>query len=270
VVQRHQIETPPGELDELEKVVQRLSDDEMTEATTRVNAAVAGAASVKKTRNPILHNTGKALTKGNVTRSVHNIDDPTKKAWVSGQSKTVNLGGKWVLGHPINEIQGALAHEVAHVLAGPGLDEYQDEFNAYWAEVMSAAAAKPGVAPATARLRTSTEMQQKVPVIQGFLVKYGWWSTASAAKKQKWAAISAPAGFNTSNSWKQKQLLELMSASSPAPQVVALVKRMNKIDRVEARSAQRPDSSLYLAWTNYSAPDKAAIWRALGGTGAAP
>lgn len=203
-------------------------------------------------------------------RSVNNTDDPAKKAWAAGQSKTVNLGGKWVLGHASNEIQGALAHEVGHVLAGPGLDEYQDEFNAYWAEVMSAAAARPGAPGASARLRTSAEVQAKVPVIRGLLVQYGWWSTASVDKQREWAAISAPAGYNTSNSWKQKELLDLMSAPAPVAKVKALVKTMNKIDRAEARNAQRPDGSFYLAWANYSAPNKTTIWKALGGSGAPP
>lgn len=62
-MQRHQIDTPPEELERLETVVQRLTDDEMTEATTRVDASVAAAASVKKTRNPILHNTGRPSPK---------------------------------------------------------------------------------------------------------------------------------------------------------------------------------------------------------------
>lgn len=264
VVQRHEIETPPGELENLDAVVQRLTTMEMDQAEAKVDAAVTAATGISKSRNPILYNTGKAITKGGVATSVFNTNDATWKAQVAGGSKTIRLGGTWVLQKPPNEIQGALAHEVAHILRGPGLDEYQDEFNAYWAEIMAGA---PG---ARTRLRTSAEMNAKLTTIQGLLMKYGWWGTASAAKKQVWGAIAAPTGFNLSNSWKQKALLDLMEAPKPVQEVVTLIGRMNPIDRAEARDARRPNGSYYLAYANYSATDKAAIWRALRGAGAPP
>jgi hypothetical protein len=261
VLQRHQIDTPPGELDELETVVQRLTGPQVAEANSKVDTAITAAAGVDKARNPILHNTGKALTKGDLRKSVHNTDDADKKAWVAGSAKTtVNLGGRWVLDHPTNEIQGALAHEVAHILGGGGLDEYQDEFNAYWAEVNATKAAK----------RTPDEMQEKLSVIRGVIAKYGWWTTASAEKREEWKTVSAAAGFNLSNSWKQKKLLDLMSSAAPAGAVTALVKKMNKVDRGEARSAKKPNGSFYLNWSGYPEADKITIWKALGGDGQAP
>jgi hypothetical protein len=259
MVQRHEIEEPAEELETLETVVQRapLTQDQMDEAEARVDTAIRAAVGVSKARNPILYNTGKAFTKGDVTKAVRDTDPRHDKAWVAGAApKLVNLGGQWVLASSTIDIQGALAHEVAHILAGPGLDEYQDEFNAYWAEYT----VRDRRAPNPARLGT----------IQGLLARYGWWATASAAKRQQWGTVGAPRGFNLSNSWKQAKLRDLMENSRPAATVATHIRSMNRIDRVEARDALRALGQHYLQWANYPPADRTTIWRALGGAGAAP
>lgn len=268
VAQRHEIEEPPEELESLQMVAQRtpLTAAEIDAAETKVEGAISAAASTSKWRNPILHNTGKAFTKDYLTKRIHDTDpDVDRKAWVGGSApKLVNLGGRWVLKNTRNDIQGALAHEAAHILQAryEGADEYQDEFNAYWAEYT---VKRGGRAPDAAALTT----------IRGLLVQYGWWPE-NVPKQPAWSRISAPHGFNLSNSWKQMKLLELMEnnpnrgRSATAETVLAHIETMNKVDKVQARDARKANGDHYLPWANYAAADRERIWRALRGAGAAP
>jgi len=265
VVQRHAMEAPAVALDEVEEVsvsVQRvLSDQQLRTATGKVRSAISAATSVRKTLNPVLYNTGKALTKGGITWSVR---DQQGKAWVAGaQPNHVNLGGDYVLGEPQRGIQGALAHEVGHILtAGTGLDIFQDEFNAYFKEITANTGGGPN---------TPTQLASKLAAVRRALGGYGWWTVASPAQQQAWLQVAAASGFNQSNSWKQKKLLDLMAETKPVATVVSHVRSMNEIDRNEAREAQRDNGTYYLAYGNYAGADKTRIWTALGGAaGAVP
>ncbi len=270
-VQRHDT-GEDRDIDELDATLQRLTTDEEANAHRTVRAALTDATRTKKRENPLKYNTGKAFTKGGYRYRI--VDNPSAKAQVSGEgSDTVDLGAQWVLKSAMGAIQGALAHELSHLMR-TDQDSYKDEFDAYWKEVQIG----------SGTLRDPAQLPEKLQLIHSIIENnYGWVVTAPKETRARWSQLSALTGYNVTNSWKQAKLKKLMNpqarergdTSPPAPngtvgEVLAHIRKMNSADKTASRDAERVPGEHYLRYDMYAEADRNRIWAALGGQGTAP